>query len=80
MDYDKLTLEVWTDGTIKPVEAVSKAAEIFIANLRFFQKIESAEGEEDTQEFEESDSPTPQGSSATTSAEDDTQKNSQYHH
>ena len=25
-DYDKLTLEVWTDDTIKPDEAVSLAA------------------------------------------------------
>ncbi|WP_258358883.1 DNA-directed RNA polymerase subunit alpha [Moorella sulfitireducens (nom. illeg.)] len=35
-DYDKLTLEVWTDGTIAPDEAVSSAARILIEHLRLF--------------------------------------------
>ncbi len=38
-DYDRLTLEVWTDGSIKPEEAVSKAASIMIAHLKLFQNI-----------------------------------------
>ena len=36
-DYDKLTLEVWTDGSIRPEEAVSKSASIMVAHLRLFQ-------------------------------------------
>jgi DNA-directed RNA polymerase subunit alpha len=38
-DYDKLTLEVWTDGSIRPEEAVSKSASIMIAHLRLFQNM-----------------------------------------
>ncbi|KAF1085196.1 DNA-directed RNA polymerase subunit alpha [Sporotomaculum syntrophicum] len=35
-DYDKLTLEVWTDGSIKPDEAVSLSAKILSEHLRLF--------------------------------------------
>jgi len=35
-DYDKLTLEVWTDGTIRPDEAVSLAAKILVEHLTLF--------------------------------------------
>lgn len=35
-DYDKLTLEVWTDGSIKPDEAVSLAAKIVNDHLMLF--------------------------------------------
>ena len=35
-DYDKLTLEVWTDDTIKPDEAVSLAAKILTEHLMLF--------------------------------------------
>ncbi|GBF31917.1 DNA-directed RNA polymerase alpha subunit [Desulfocucumis palustris] len=35
-DYDKLTLEVWTDGSIKPDEAVSLSAKIMGEHLRLF--------------------------------------------
>ncbi len=38
-DYDKLTLEVWTDGSMRPEEAVSKSASIMIAHLRLFQNM-----------------------------------------
>lgn len=38
-DYDKLTLEVWTDGSIQPEEAVSKAAAILIGRLKLFQNL-----------------------------------------
>lgn len=38
-DYDKLTLEVWTDGSLRPEEAVSKAAGIMVAHLKLFQNI-----------------------------------------
>ncbi|GAV23848.1 DNA-directed RNA polymerase subunit alpha [Carboxydothermus pertinax] len=35
-DYDKLTLEVWTDGSIRPDEAVSLAARIMVEHLQLF--------------------------------------------
>ncbi|MDR1040234.1 MAG: DNA-directed RNA polymerase subunit alpha [Deltaproteobacteria bacterium] len=35
-DYDKLTLEVWTDGSISPQEAVSKSAKILTEQLTIF--------------------------------------------
>jgi DNA-directed RNA polymerase subunit alpha len=35
-DYDKLTLEVWTNGTILPDEATSLAAKILVEHLSLF--------------------------------------------
>ena len=35
-DYDKLTLEIWTDETIRPDEAVSLAAKILTEHLYLF--------------------------------------------
>jgi DNA-directed RNA polymerase subunit alpha len=35
-DYDKLTLEVWTDGSIAPEDAVSYAAKIFKDQMSIF--------------------------------------------
>jgi DNA-directed RNA polymerase subunit alpha len=35
-NYDKLTLEVWTDGTLTAVEAVSKSAEVLIDQFKLF--------------------------------------------
>ncbi|MBP8973736.1 MAG: DNA-directed RNA polymerase subunit alpha, partial [Anaerolineae bacterium] len=32
-NYDKLILEIWTDGTIRPEEAMSQAAEILMKHL-----------------------------------------------
>ncbi|MCX7779964.1 MAG: DNA-directed RNA polymerase subunit alpha [Negativicutes bacterium] len=46
-DYDKLTLEVWTDGSIRPEEAVSKAAGIMVAHLKLFQNIAGAPADQD---------------------------------
>ena len=39
-DYDKLTLEVWTDGSLRPEEAVSKAAGILVMHLKLFQNMD----------------------------------------
>ena len=36
-DYDKLTLEVWTDGSINPEDAISRASGILIDYLSLFQ-------------------------------------------
>ncbi len=38
-DYDKLTLEVWTNGTILPVEAVSLAAKIVNEHMNLFVEL-----------------------------------------
>jgi DNA-directed RNA polymerase subunit alpha len=35
-NYDKLTLEVWTDGTVTAVEAVSSSADVVIDQFRLF--------------------------------------------
>jgi DNA-directed RNA polymerase alpha subunit len=32
--YDSLVMEIWTDGTIKPEEALSRSAQILMAHLR----------------------------------------------
>lgn len=37
--YERLTLEVWTDGTIPPVEAVSQSARIIIEQLALFEDL-----------------------------------------
>ena len=36
-NYDKLTLEVWTDGSVRPDEAVNMASGILIDYLKLFQ-------------------------------------------
>jgi DNA-directed RNA polymerase subunit alpha len=36
-DYDKLTLEVWTDGSINPEDAISRASGLLIDYLSLFQ-------------------------------------------
>jgi DNA-directed RNA polymerase subunit alpha len=33
--YDKLTLEIWTDGTVSPEKSLSTAAKLIIEHLRF---------------------------------------------
>jgi DNA-directed RNA polymerase subunit alpha len=43
-DYDKLTLDVTTDGSIDPREAIGEAAEILIRQLAIFTDIEKIEG------------------------------------
>lgn len=39
MDFDKLTLEVWTDGSITAADAVAKSAAIMISYLGNFTKL-----------------------------------------
>ncbi len=38
-DYDKLILDVWTDGSIRPEEGVSRAAAILISHFKLFQNM-----------------------------------------
>jgi len=46
-DYDKLNLEVWTDGSLNPEEAVAHAAKILKDQLSIFIIFEEEEEEED---------------------------------
>ncbi|MDR1576837.1 MAG: DNA-directed RNA polymerase subunit alpha [Deltaproteobacteria bacterium] len=39
-DYDRLSLEVWTDGSLSPQEAVAASAEILLDQLGIFTKFE----------------------------------------
>jgi DNA-directed RNA polymerase subunit alpha len=43
-DYDKLRLDVTTDGTLDPKEAIGQAAEILIRQLAIFTDIERIQG------------------------------------
>jgi DNA-directed RNA polymerase subunit alpha len=42
-DYDKLTLEVWTDGSVAPNDAVAYAAKIVKEQLSIFINFDEAE-------------------------------------
>lgn len=57
-DYDRLILEVWTDGSLRPEEAVSKAAGILVMHLKLFQNMDGLPEEEEATfpEEEEDDS------------------------
>ncbi len=44
-DYDKLTLEVWTDGSLKPEDAVAYAAKILKQQLDIFINFEEIDEE-----------------------------------
>src|SRR6266571_2159722 len=41
-DYDRLIIEVWTDGTMSPEEAVSHSAELFTQHLKLFVRFNEA--------------------------------------
>ena len=42
VDYDKLTIEVWTDGSLKPYEALSLAAKVMTGHLELFIDLSEA--------------------------------------
>src|SRR5690625_5570439 len=46
-DYDKLTLDVWTHGSIRPEEAISLGAIVFTNHLNIF--IELSENDNHTE-------------------------------
>jgi DNA-directed RNA polymerase subunit alpha len=52
-DYDKLTLEVWTNGTIKPDDAVALAAKILKDQLSIFINFEEPAEELPSEDDEE---------------------------
>jgi DNA-directed RNA polymerase subunit alpha len=41
-DYDRLIIEVWTDGTMSPEEAVSHSAQLFTQHLNLFVNFHTA--------------------------------------
>ena len=53
MDFDKLTLEVWTNGTLRPEEAVAKASAVMIAHMNLFKSMDTVSFDE----VDESDEP-----------------------
>ena len=58
VDYDKLTIELWTDGSLEPYDALSLAAKVLSEHLQLFIDLSDAakdlqvmvEKEEDTRE------------------------------
>jgi DNA-directed RNA polymerase subunit alpha len=42
-NYDKLTIEIWTDGTVRPEDALSQASQILIKHLTVIGGIEHIE-------------------------------------
>ncbi len=52
-DYDKLTLEVWTDGTISPVDAVGEAAKVAKDHFDVFINFDEDEVGSDEEEDED---------------------------
>jgi DNA-directed RNA polymerase subunit alpha len=52
-DYDKLTLEVWTDGSVKPQDAVAYAAKILKDQLTVFINFEEEEEPAEAEQKEE---------------------------
>jgi DNA-directed RNA polymerase subunit alpha len=43
-DYDRLILEIWTNGSILPEDALASAAKILITHFNIFVKPETEEG------------------------------------
>lgn len=52
-DYDKLSLEVWTNGVVRPDDAVSHAAKILKDHLELFINFEDEPEEEPTEVIDE---------------------------
>ncbi len=53
IDYDKLTLEVWTDGSILPHDAVAMAAKILSDHFRLLVQFEEEPQQEEEHEVDE---------------------------
>jgi len=53
-NFDRLTLEIWTDGTIRPQEALSQAAQSLMQHLALFSGVEfvAVEAEPEVEEEE----------------------------
>lgn len=51
-DYDKLNLEIWTDGTISPEEAMRESAKLLVQHLQLLAGVEKVEVEAKVEEAE----------------------------
>ncbi len=60
-DYDKLTLDVTTDGSVDPRDAIAEGAEILIRQLAIFTDIEKIEGFGEAAETREAEMPQAHG-------------------
>jgi DNA-directed RNA polymerase subunit alpha len=49
-DYDKLIMEIWTDGSVNPLDALSFAAKIIKEQMRIFINFEELEESDTTEE------------------------------
>lgn len=52
-DYEKLNLEIWTDGSITPDDALSQAAKIMRDHIQLFINLDQTAEEEPEQEIDE---------------------------
>ncbi|MHB1319375.1 MAG: DNA-directed RNA polymerase subunit alpha C-terminal domain-containing protein, partial [Anaerolineae bacterium] len=57
-NYDLLSLEIWTDGTIRPADALTQAARILVQHVEPVARFSETETAEVEQESEGSDVPT----------------------
>ena len=60
-DYDKLTLDVTTDGSVAPRDAIAEAAEILIRQLAIFTDIDKIEGFGEAMEVDAAEAPQAHG-------------------
>ncbi|HET9214235.1 MAG TPA: DNA-directed RNA polymerase subunit alpha [Gaiellaceae bacterium] len=60
-DYDKLTLDVATDGSLAPRDAIAEAAEILIRQLAIFTDIDKIEGFGEAAEADAAEAPQAHG-------------------
>jgi DNA-directed RNA polymerase subunit alpha len=60
-DYDKLTLDVSTDGSLDPRDAIGQAAEILIRQLAIFTDLDRIEGLGESAEMGEAEAPQAHG-------------------
>ncbi|MEJ2659563.1 MAG: DNA-directed RNA polymerase subunit alpha [Desulfobacteraceae bacterium] len=56
-DYDKLTLEVWTDGSVTPEDAVAYAAKIVKDQMSIFITFDEEAEPEATQKYKDEETP-----------------------
>jgi DNA-directed RNA polymerase subunit alpha len=56
-DYDKLTLEVWTDGSVTPEDAVAYAAKIFKDQMSIFINFDEESEPEAAQKIKDEEAP-----------------------
>jgi DNA-directed RNA polymerase subunit alpha len=68
-DYDKLTLEIHTDGSVKPENAIAYAAKILKEHMTIFINFDEEKAEPEIEEIEESEE-TPQNENLYRTVED----------